>query len=281
VQKVTDLWIVKDTFSVLGIADEVGAPLFSGALAFNAMFAILPGLMLLSGILGFVIADEATREQLLADLIALVPPLANVFENSLAGVVQQRGSLTVIGFLGLLWGASNFYNAIDDVMRRMFTGSKPRDVVEKRLRGILTVVILIILFAGTVLMSGSWTVLVTSVNGLPGASLLLTLGGPVVFSLLCILSVWLTFRLVPTAPPTWHEAWLPVIVAGTAIGLLTSLFSVLAPLLVGGLAAFGVLAAVFGAFVWLNLSFQLLLWGAAWARFRGDRFRLSTLTNDV
>ena len=74
-------------------------------------------------------------------------------------------------------------------------------------------------------------------------------------------------RLVPTAPPTWREAWLPVLLTGTAIGLLTSLFSVLAPLLVGGLAAFGVLAAVFGAFVWLNLSFQLLLWGAAWTRF--------------
>ena len=278
--KVTDFWLVKNTFTVLGIADEVGAPLFSGALAFNAMFAILPGLMLLSGLLGFVIADEATREKLLADLIALVPPLAGVFENSLAGVVQQRGSLTVIGFLGLLWGASNFYNAIDDVMRRMFTGSKPRDIVEKRLRGILTVFILIALFAGTVLMSGTWTYVITSVDGLPGASLLLTFGGPIVFSLLCILSVWLTFRLVPTAPPTWREAWLPVVLTGMAIGLLTSLFSVLAPLLVGGLAAFGVLAAVFGAFVWLNLSFQLLLWGAAWTRFRRDRFRLSTLTTD-
>ena len=278
--KVNDFWVVKHTFAVLGIADEVGAPLFSGALAFNAMFAILPGLMLLSGLLGFVIADEATREQLLADLIEKIPPLEKVFENSLAGVVQERGSLTIIGFFGLLWGASNFYNAIDDVMRRMFTGSKPRDIVEKRLRGVLTVVILMLLFAGTVLMSGTWTVIVASVDGLLGANLLLTIGGPVVFSLLCILSVWLTFRLVPTAPPTWHEARLPVVLTGTAIGLLTSLFSVLAPLLVSGLAAFGVLASVFGAFVWLNLSFQLLLWGAAWTRFRRDRYRLSTLTVD-
>jgi membrane protein len=265
---------------VLAIADEVGAPLFSGALAFNAMFAILPGLMLLSGILGWAIADEAAREQLLADLIAKVPPLAPVFEDSLTGVVQQRGSLTVIGLLGLIWGASNFYNAIDDVMRRMFTGSTSRDIVEKRLRGVLTVLILIVLFAGTVLMGGTWTAIITSVDGLPGAALLLTIGGPVVFSALCVLSVWLTFRLVPTAPPTWREAWLPVVATGTAIGLLTSLFSVLAPLLVGGLAAFGVLAAVFGAFVWLNLSFQFLLWGAAWARYRRDRFRLSTLTAD-
>lgn len=275
-----DHWLVRQVMDVLAIADDVGAPLFSGALAFNAMFAILPGLLLLSGILGWAIADVATREQLLVDLIAKVPPLAPVFEDSLAGIVQQRGSLTVIGLLGLLWGASNFYNAIDEVMRRMFIGSKPRDIVEKRLRGILTVVILIVLFAGTVLMGGTWTVIVTSVDGLPGANVLLTIGGPVIFSALCVVSVWLTFRLVPSAPPTWREAWLPVLATGAAIGLLTSLFSVLAPLLVGGLAAFGVLAAVFGAFVWLNLSFQFLLWGAAWARYRRDRFRLSTLTAD-
>jgi uncharacterized BrkB/YihY/UPF0761 family membrane protein len=275
-----DNWLVRQVMDVLAIADEVGAPLFSGALAFNAMFAILPGLMLLSGILGFAISDELTREQLLADLIAKIPPLAPVFEDSLAGVVQQRGSLTIIGLLGLIWGASNFYNAIDDVMRRMFPGSAVRDIVEKRLRGILTVLILIVLFTGTVLMGGTWTAIITSVDGLPGAALLVTLGGPIVFSALCVLSVWLTFRLVPTAPPTWREAWLPVVATGAAIGLLTSLFSVLAPLLVGGLAAFGVLAAVFGAFVWLNLSFQFLLWGAAWARYRRDRFRLSTLTAD-
>ena len=265
---------------MLAIADDAGAPLFSGALAFNAMFAILPGLLLLAGILGFAISDEVAREQLLSDLIAKIPPLAPVFEDSLAGIVQQRGSLTVIGLVGLLWGASNFYNAIDDVMRRMFTGSKPRDIVEKRLRGVLTVVILIVLFAGTVLMGGTWTFFVTSVDGLPGVGLLLTIGGPVVFTGLCVVCVWLSFRLIPTAPPTWNEAWLPVLAAGAAIGLLTSLFSVLAPLLVGGLAAFGVLAAVFGAFVWLNLSFQFLLWGAAWARYRRDRFRLSTLTAD-
>jgi uncharacterized BrkB/YihY/UPF0761 family membrane protein len=32
-----------------------------------------------------------------------------------------------------------------------------------------------------------------------------------------------------------------------------------------------VIATVFGALVWLNLSYQVLLFGAAWARVRRDR----------
>jgi len=39
------------------------------------------------------------------------------------------------------------------------------------------------------------------------------------------------------------------------------------------MSGFGVIAAVFGALVWLNLSYQILLYGAAWARVRRDRQR--------
>ena len=38
----------------------------------------------------------------------------------------------------------------------------------------------------------------------------------------------------------------------------------------GGLSGFGVIATVFGALIWLNFSYQILLYGAAWARLRRD-----------
>jgi uncharacterized BrkB/YihY/UPF0761 family membrane protein len=60
------------------------------------------------------------------------------------------------------------------------------------------------------------------------------------------------------------------VVTGLAIALLTDLFTIVAPRLVGGLQAFGVLAALFGALIWLNYGFQLLLLGAAWTALRRD-----------
>ena len=64
---------------------------------------------------------------------------------------------------------------------------------------------------------------------------------------------------------------LPALVAGLGIGLLTSLFGLLAPLLIRGFAALGVITSVFAALVWFNLLFQILLYGAAFARIRRDR----------
>ena len=85
-----------------------------------------------------------------------------------------------------------------------------------------------------------------------------------------VLVVWAMFLLVPAAPPSWRAALPPAIAAGIGIGLLTSLFSALTPWLIGGLLAFGVIATVFGALIWLSLSYQILLYGAAWARIRRD-----------
>jgi membrane protein len=245
------------------------------------MFAILPGLLLLSGILGWAIEDVEARARLLADVVTAVPPLAAAISDSLEGVVRERGGLTVVGLVGLLWGASSFYGALDEVMRRIFAGGSVRGFIDLRVRGALAVIGLVVLTLGMVVMGGAWTVIVVTVGEIPGAAIVLSVAGPLVFIAACTVAVLLVYLLVPTAPPTWREAWLPALVAGLGIGLLTSLFSVLAPILVGGLAGFGVLAAIFSAFVWLNLGFQLLLWGAAWARYRRDRFRLSTLTADI
>ena len=88
-----------------------------------------------------------------------------------------------------------------------------------------------------------------------------------------VLVVLAVYKLVPTAPPTLSEALPPAIAAGIGIGVLTNLFSLLAPLLIGSLSGFGVIATVFGVLVWLNFSYQVLLYGAAWARLRRDRAR--------
>ena len=133
----------------------------------------------------------------------------------------------------------------------------------------LTIVILLALIAGTVSLSGLFGLLNQIVGGLAIWGYLVSLTALLVF----VLVVLAVYRLVPTAPPTLREALLPAIVAGIGIGLVTNLFSLLAPVLIGGLSGFGVIATIFGVLIWLNLSYQILLYGAAWARLRRDRAR--------
>jgi membrane protein len=253
--------------AVVDSANQAGAPLFAAALAFSTMFTIIPLLLLLSGVLGWLIADPLQRAALLAQLVSYFPPLANVLEASLDGVVRERGALSIVGLLGLLWAASSLYGALDEVMRRLFPGGGVRGEVSRRVRGVITVLIVVALFVGTVSLSSLWVFLGQLVGGLAIWSYvasMVALAGMVV----AVLAVYV---LVPTRPPTRRAALVPAVVAGAAIGLLTNLFGLVAPWLIGGLSGFGLVATVFGAFIWLNLSFQILLYGAAWARLRRDR----------
>ncbi|HWH37323.1 MAG TPA: YihY/virulence factor BrkB family protein [Candidatus Limnocylindrales bacterium] len=271
VDRLMSVRAVRTVMAVMGSAGALGLPLLAMALAFTTMFALIPAVLLLSGVLGWFVADPVIQQDLLGQLIAAVPPLAGLFEDQLESLVESRAALSIVGLLGLIWGASNFYAALDEVMRRFFPGGKARGFVSQRLRGIVAVAVLVGLVIGTIAMGGIWTFL-QSTLGVLGP--MLSLAMPLLSITLVTVIVLVVYRYVPTAPPPWRAALPPAIVAGIGIGLLTSLFAVLAPVLVGGLQAFGVIATVFAGFIWLNFCYQMLLYGAAWARYRRDAAQL-------
>ena len=260
---------VARALGVVDIANAAGAPLFASALAYSTMFALIPIALLMGGVLGWLIADPIQRQQLLDQLVGYFPPLADFFRTSLAGVVAARGALSVIGIVGVLWGASSYYGGLDEVMRRIFVGGGARGEIDRRLRGFVTVLVLIAVIVGSVVLSSVWALVGQLVGGMAVFGYVVPLVALGVF----VLVVLAIYRLVPTAPPSLRAATLPAIVAGIGIGLLTNLFGVLAPLLIGGLSGLGVIATAFGVLIWLNFGYQILLYGAAWARLRRDRER--------
>lgn len=264
---VTGNRVVLRVMAVVGAANEAGATLFAATLAFSTMFAFIPLVLLLAGVLGWLVDDVAERSALLAQLVGYFPPLASVFEQSLEGVVRGRGALSIIGVVGLLWGASNFYGSLDEVMRRLFPGGGVRGQFARRARGMITIAVLVAVIVGTISLSGVWALLDQLVGGLAIWRYVV----PAITLTVMVLVVLAAYVLVPTRPPSVRAALPSAIVAGVAIGVLTNVFSLLAPVLIGGLSGFGVIAAIFGALVWLNYSYQILLYGAAWARLRRDR----------
>lgn len=258
---------VRPVLDVIETANDTGATLFAAALAFGTMFAFIPLVLLVSGVIGWLIEDPAQRASLLDQLISYVPPLADFFRSSLEGAVAGRGALSIIGLIGLLWGASAFYGVLDEVMRRIFSGGGLRNEFSRRIRGFATIVILLLVIVGTVSLGGLWAAL----DELVGELSIWRYAAPLLSLVVMILIALVVYLVVPTAPPSLRAAFWPAVAAGFGIGLLTNLFSLLAPLLIGGMAGFGVIATVFGALVWLNFSYQILLFGAAWARVRRDR----------
>jgi uncharacterized BrkB/YihY/UPF0761 family membrane protein len=101
---------------------------------------------------------------------------------------------------------------------------------------------------------------------------------PIVACSVAVISCLVVYVTVPPDGPSLRAAVVPAIIAGVAIGLLTTLFSAVAPFLVQSYLALGIVGSVFIALVWFNFVFQILLYGAAFARLRRDRERRRSRT---
>ena len=69
--------IVSQGLAVMDAANEAAAPLFAAALAFATLFAVIPLILLVAGVIGWLVQDPAQREALLDQLVNLIPPLAD------------------------------------------------------------------------------------------------------------------------------------------------------------------------------------------------------------
>jgi membrane protein len=244
--------------------NAAGGGLVASGLAYSALFALIPGLLLVVSVLIVLIDDATTRQTAIDWLVGQVPPLHDVAATIVGTVASDARVGSLLGLILFLWGASGFYLALDSAIDRTIPGGHPENPVLARVRGVAAVGIVVI----AALIAFSLSVLGSVVSLGP----LLPIASPVlavaVSSLLC-LTVYL---VLPNERPTVRDAAPAALAAGTGIGLLTTGFGVLAPLLVQGFMALGVIASVFVALVWFNWTFQIMLMGASYARLRRDGF---------
>ena len=244
--------------------------LLSAGLAFRALFAILPALLLLAGLVGLFIAYPARRAEVLASALRLVPaPLADPFRGALEGLVAGGSAFSVVGLATLAWGASGFYGQLDAAMARLLPGPRRRGAIDERLRGLAAVVGVAGVVVAGVLAGGLWSILAAAAGPIGLASFDIVVGWAAVSLVLACLDL-LVYRWVPVAPPSPGEALPPAVVAGVVQGLITVSFAYVTPEFVGSLSAFGPLVGVLAAMVWLQLVMRLLVLGAVWSRRRRD-----------
>jgi membrane protein len=282
--------VVLGAMDMLRAYDRAGGGMLAGGLSYFGFFTVVPALLLFASLLGVVIEDAALRAELIDDLVDQIDPIRDVAKAIIDGLAGTGRAGTIIGVIGLLWGASGFYGALQASMQRMFPGPGSRDFFRTRLNGVLTVVLILgsmlaaVLFIFVAPLVLEWVsqqcVEVTELDArlsgqlcafdLDGISEAL---GPVAAMGVAFVAAFLVYVALPPDGPTAKQAFVPAVIAGITIGLLTSLFGWIAPLLVRHWLALGVVGSVFVALIWFNLVFQVLLYGAALARLRRDRDR--------
>lgn len=256
---------------ILAAYNEAGGGLLAAGLAYGALFAALTGLLFAVGLIGFVIGDAVTREQIVTRITNQLPPIEPIVRDGLLTVASHAGALSILGMAGLGWSASQFYGSIDAAFARIFKREPERSPIARIVRGLISVVIIVGGLAAGIATSALQALLAVDLPPGPAGDasrIVSAVAYPVLTVLVVIVAVGVVYRLVPNAHVPLRSLGPPAIAAGLVIAALTELFVFVAPRLVGSLEVFGGFVAVFAALTWLSWAFQVLLIGAAWTRQR-------------
>jgi membrane protein len=271
VERVLKFGPVRWLIPILAAYDAAGGGLLASGLAFNSLFAILPAILLIIAVVGVLLGDPSRLLAVSDSLSASFPPLAGFFTVALGGFAHGAVTYSVVGVVALVWGASRFYQSLDDAMARIFESTRRRDPLRRSMLGVVSVLLLATMIGAGIVVSNVATGLAG--NGLPGSAvgsaILSTMIGAGVASVVAFSAgVAIIYRLLPTNQPGWRMIARPAVAVGTFAALFTALFSVLTPQLVGSLQVYGAFVAVFAAMIWLSLISQALMLGAAWVHRR-------------
>jgi membrane protein len=115
---------------------EDQAPNWAALIAWNALFAMFPIVIFASSLLGFALrifggANDAVYKTIFSVIPGDPKQQAELF-NAVYGVKSQSGVLFIVGLVGLLWGGSALFGAIEQAFAVIYH-TKPRDIIRQRL----------------------------------------------------------------------------------------------------------------------------------------------------
>ena len=256
----------------LDVYGRAAGGLLARGLAFSALFALIPTLLLVLGLVGWVANDPAAGDRINATLITTFPPLAGLIGDSIQALTDRAALTSVFGAVGVIWTVSQFYGVLDVAMARIFADERERSTLVRTARGFVAVALMVGSVVGLVVL-GTLVLALDATSATTGGPIELVvafLDSPLVLVALAALVVLLVYRLVPPRAPSWGAAGIPAAAVGATIVILSRAFVFVVPRLVGVEALAGSLASAFATLAWLSLTFQTLLLGAAWVRVRNE-----------
>ena len=247
--------------------------LLADGLAFQALFAIVPAVLLAVGITGLVVSDPARRTDVVQVVASVLPPLRELMDSVLAAADQSAAAFGVIGAVTLAWSSSRFVVSFGDAISRVMGRTHERNLIVRNVIALAVAVLLPVAILGAAALGGAASFLdAAEAQGnlvVVGSAVHLALAAIPGLAIVAVLAI--VYRVLPTPSPAWRAVLLPALADGVLVTVLAQAFAFLAPRFIGAAALLGTLAAVFAALAWLGLTFQAILLGAAWVGERDSR----------
>lgn len=247
---------------------ELRAGEAAASVAFWAFFSLFPLLLFLVAIGSFILASDQAYAQVVNFAGQIFPGSQDLIQQNIQQVLALRGPVGLIGLVGLMWSASEAFDALSRHINRAWSTARPRAAWQYRLLGLGMIGAL----AGLLVLSLLSTAVASLLNGLQiplggsvaiyGTVLWKILAGlvPAIFTFLMFLSL---YRWVPHIKVKWSQAMWGALVATLAWQLAATVFTWIVR---SGLAQYqliyGSLGTVVALMLWIYLCSWIALFGA-------------------
>jgi len=185
--------------------------------------------------------------------------LGKNFDN----IIQARGPVTIVAFIGLIWSASTIFYTFSQTLYRIW-GHKRRRSVWKR-RGLS--ILFILTFVGPILFLASFasSILTDLINWVPENLFQIIAGTGFIISILLDISLFLVIYMVlPHGASTWREILPGAIGAGLLWEVAKKAFLIFVSTYISvSNLIYGSVAAIIAFLIWAYLSGLIFVFGAS------------------
>jgi membrane protein len=179
----------------LGFSQD-GCAMLAQAIAFNAVFAVFPLLMLAFAVLGFVYGDTIGAQNAVALLKEVAPGVRGIVLSNLQHIVANRSLSGLVAVIALVWSGKNLFQTLAFALDRALGVPQGRPLVKDILVAIVTLPVL----AGLLVVATAIPLVISFVvhyGGFPTSALATQVAGYGVSIVLVFVITWLLYNFLP------------------------------------------------------------------------------------
>jgi len=198
-------------------------------IAFNLITSFVPLVLAIVTLVAVIPAGAGSTSNVATQINKILPAevRSNINVQSLLTNVQHAsGILGIISIVGLLWGGSNLFSAIESAFAVVFR-VKTRGFLRQKLMSLVMILLFVVLlpisFVSALFLSSTTTTLGKIVPGVVSgpAGVIVGLAASLAVLFLLFLSIYV---VVPNMPVTWRNAWRGALFAAVLMWIVNTIF---------------------------------------------------------
>jgi membrane protein len=244
----------------------------AAAIAYYAIVSLFPLLLLIISAAGFILKGDFQQQVLSLGSRYLPGNSLGFVRENISAVIDSRGSLTILGVVGLVWSASLMFDAINEAVNAAWGVTHPERFLVSKLKSITMVFLLLLFVLGSVAFT-TQAALFDRFGSLflrnpPGQWIwnfghyALSLLGYVSSMALTVTAFVLTYLYLPRYPVRLQEVVLGAALAGITWEVSKQVFVWYVTTIADYSKVYGPVSAVLILLIWTHFSALILIWGA-------------------